>query len=264
MSKVLQRQHWSNWRARLYQLGQRARRSLSAPWTGNGSPAGRDPLLDPPIESEYVDLLFDPAFRRSLAEVKQHSCQDVVRLANLWNLVRMADAGIYMEVGSFQGGTALHICNAMRDANWPFYCFDPFENAGFELLHDCDQVFADYDFTQTSFAQVKQLLSGKSNAQVIQGFFPTAAQNLALNNVAFCHLDVDVYEATRQSLQYLAPRMSPRGLILVDDVDHRETPGVKRALANFLAERPDFSFIPMFPCQGLLLHLSAERSNLDQ
>jgi len=54
-------------------------------------------------------------------------------------------------------------------------------------------------------------------------------------------------------LEYLAPRLAARSLILVDDVDHLETPGVNKAVAEFLASHPSFLLLPMFPTQAILL-----------
>jgi predicted O-methyltransferase YrrM len=213
----------------------------------------RKKLLTPAIEAEYVNMLFDPEFKSSLALVSKCTCLDVARLANLWNLARLSGPGIFLEVGSFQGGTALHICNAIEHRDVRFYCFDPFEKGGFEKMTDLDKVFKASDFTTTRFESVVALLSSKPNAKVIQGFFPSAAEGLDLHDIAFCHLDVDVYDATKQSLEYLAPRLAPRGLIVVDDFDHIETPGVNKAVAEFLAAHPSFIMIPMFPVQAVLL-----------
>jgi O-methyltransferase len=210
-------------------------------------------LLVPAIESEYVEILFDPEFRRSVSQVKNFTCLDVARLANLWTLVRMAGPGVFMEVGSYKGGAALHICNAMKDDRSPFYSFDPFEAGGFEGMRDCDQAFKPTDFTDTNYAAVVGLLSAKPQAKVIQGFFPAMAEGMNLHNIAFCHLDVDIYEATRNSLEYLAPRLAPKGLIVLDDVGHLETPGVEKAMMEFVAAQPSFLAIPMFPCQAVLL-----------
>lgn len=211
--------------------------------------------LDPPVESEMMDILSYPAFRRSVSEVKDFTCLDIVRLANLWNLAQFAESGLFLEVGSFRGGTALHICNAVDDRGGKarFLCFDPFESGGFEGLRDCDQAFKSTDFTNTRYDAVVELLAAKTYATAIQGFFPAAAEGLNLSQIAFCHLDVDIYEGTRQSLEYLAPRLAPRGLIVVDDFGHKECPGVRKAVTEFLAVHQEFQAIPMFPCQAVLL-----------
>ena len=214
------------------------------------------------METQYVNLLFDSAFCKSVAAVKAYTCLDAVRLANLWNMVQLAGPGTFLEVGSFRGGTALHICNAIDTwhSGERFFSFDPFEMGGFEGMVKCDRAFKPMDFTNTRYADVAQLLSGKPQATVVQGFFPAAAAEHDLKDIAFCHLDVDIYEATRQSLAYLAPRLSAQGLIVVDDFGHMETPGVEQATREFVEQNPEFLLIPMFPCQALLLPRSFGRS----
>lgn len=221
----------------------------------NGPGAAYHEPLIPPVETEYVNILHDSAFLRSVLQVKEYTCLDAVRLANLWNFVRLVDTGLFLEVGSFRGGTALHICNAIDEFHKGarFYCFDPFEEGGFEKIGDCDAAFKATDFTDTSFKAVDRLLSKKPFAKAVQGFFPAAAEGLDLRGISFCHLDVDVYEATRNCLEYLAPRMSPRSLIVLDDVGHFETPGVDRAMKEFVVAHPSFLAIPIFPCHALLL-----------
>lgn len=211
--------------------------------------------LDPPVETGYVSLLHDAVFRRSVVQVKDRTCQDAARLANLWNLVRCVGPGTFLEVGSYRGGTALHICNAIDEFHpgAPFYCFDPFESGGFENLSGIDAMFKPDDFMETHRDEVAELLRGKSYARAVQGFFPAAAETMELGSIAFCHLDVDIYTATRDSLAFLAPRLAPRSIIVLDDLDHRETPGVRLAMEEFLRVRPEFVMLPMFPVQGVLL-----------
>jgi len=226
---------------------------LCAPSSPKPTNITNDELLTPPIESEYVELLFDPMFRRSVEEVRDYTCLDFARLANLWTLVKMVGPGTFIEVGSYKGGTALHICNAIQHEEVAFYCFDPFENGGFENLGNYDAAFSASDFTDTQYKSVAALLSRKPFARVVQGFFPAAAGGMNLHDVTFCHLDVDTYSATKESLEYLVPRLASRCLIVLDDVGHRETPGVEKALMEFAAAHPSFLAIPMFPCQAILV-----------
>jgi O-methyltransferase len=200
-----------------------------------------------------VEMLQDKEFSASVEQVKEYTLLDIARLANLWNMVRMVGPGAFVEVGTFRGGTALHICNAMLNRDAPFYCFDPFEKGTFENISDVDGPFIPDPFTKTRFKSVVELLSPRPNAKVIQGYFPAAATDLNLQDIAFCHLDVDIYDATRKCLEYLAPRLAPRGIIVVDDYGVADTPGVKKAVDEFLAERPSFLLVSMFPVQALLL-----------
>ena len=63
---------------------------------------------------------------------------------------------------------------------------------------------------------------------------------------------VDVYEATRDCLNFIEPRLGPKSYIMLDDIK-RNVKGVERAVEEFLAANPSFLLIPLFPSQGLLL-----------
>jgi len=65
-----------------------------------------DKLLIPPIDVEYVKIVFDREFRSLVTQVKDHTCLDFARLANIWNLARLVGPGTFLEVGSYKGGTA--------------------------------------------------------------------------------------------------------------------------------------------------------------
>lgn len=212
-------------------------------------------LYVPAIDPTDVPILSDPDFRRSVKEVKDHTLLDFARLANIWTLARLTGPGAFLEVGSYRGGGVLHICNAIASRNAPFYCFDPFESGGFEHMSECDTLCQKDDFLKTDHLAVKTLLSNKPNAQVIKGYFPAAAENLDIREIAFCHLDVDAYHATRTSLAYLADRLAPRSLIVLDDVNCGYD-GVDKALAEFLGCHPSFLLIPIFSSQAVLLSKS--------
>ncbi len=214
--------------------------------------------LNPPINTSWVALLRDPAFRSSVGQVEGLTLLDEARLAHVWNTVQLVGDGTFLEVGSYRGGTALHICNAMDDSRRSaakFYCFDPFEKGNFETFRPDEVQFGGDRFTATDYAEVVQLLSSKPHARAVQGYFPQAAEPFDLRNIAFCHLDVDLYDATLKSLNFLAPRLAPRSAILIDDLDNKETPTVREAVNDFLAGNPSFLLIEMFPYQGLLLPL---------
>lgn len=218
--------------------------------------SARNRLLVPPIDPTNVEILEDPEFRASAQSARDHTLLGVGRLANIWYLARMAGEGTFLEVGTYRGGGSLHICNAVRERNPRFYCFDPFEDGGFSSVGEIDDLFEQNQFTDTSYQAVVELLSGFPNATVVRGFFPAATEKLEapgdLSQIAFCHLDVDVYEATRDSLDFLAPRLAPRSLIVLDDI-YRNVHGVMQAVEEFLEANPAFLMIPMFPSQGVIL-----------
>lgn len=205
--------------------------------------------LFPPIVGKDLAVLKDPEFQNSIKAVEGHTLLDVARLANLWNLARLTGPGALVEVGAFRGGGALHISNACPDRE--IFVFDTFE--GFrKLTRGLDDLFGHEWFKDTSEDLVRRLFRPyKRKVAVIKGYFPESAAGLALGRVAFCHLDVDVYEAAEQSLRFLADKLAPRSLIVIDDYQ-RGAHGLDRAMTEFLAAHGQFVCFPLFPGQALL------------
>lgn len=205
--------------------------------------------VDPPIIGQDLRVLSDPDFRRSIEMVRGHTLLDVARLANLWNLARRTGPGAMLEVGTFRGGGALHLSNACPDRS--MFVFDTFEGFG-RLTPGLDDIFGANWFQDTTEEHVRLLFAPlKRQVKIVRGFFPESAAGLQLPAVSFCHLDVDVYEATRDSLAFLADRLAPRSLIVLDDFQ-RGAHGMDRAVQEFLESRADFTCFPMFPGQALL------------
>lgn len=213
------------------------------------TPLSPDFPLHPPISGQDLAILKNQEFRLSIASVEQHTLLDVARLANLWNLVRLTGPGKMLEIGTFRGGGALHISNACPDRE--MFVFDSFE--GFQNLKPgLDDIFGADWFKDTSAEIVGKLFEPyKRKVSVIKGFFPESAREIDLRPVSFCHLDVDVYEATLRSLEYLEDKLAPRSLIVLDDFQ-RGAHGLDKAVSEFLARRPSFMYLPMFPGQAVV------------
>ena len=216
--------------------------------------AGGKPVLIKPLDPIGPEILGDPAFQASCREIYDLTLLDTPRLANLWQLSRLTDpSGNILEVGSYRGGSALHLANA-NPKRQLFVC-DSFE--GFDTLDPVlDQVFNRKMFKDTSRAAVEALFTSRGKpAQVIQGYFPDSCRNISLEPLSFAYLDMDVYEGTSQSLEFLATRMLPRSLILLDDFQ-RTAHGVDKAVAEFVDRHPDWKVFPLFPSQALLVPVS--------
>jgi predicted O-methyltransferase YrrM len=211
-------------------------------------------LVLKPLDPREIELLADPAFQDSCRAVYALTLLDTPRLANLWQLARLSHpAGHLLEVGSYRGGSALHLSNACPDRRL-FVC-DSF--AGFRALDpQDDRAFNATMFRDATREDVERLFAGRGRAvTVVAGYFPESCAGLELGPLSFVHLDVDTYEATRGALAYLPPLMSERALMVVDDYQ-RTAKGVDRALAEFVQAHSDWALFPLFPSQALLAHRS--------
>jgi hypothetical protein len=108
-------------------------------------------------------------------------------------------------------------------------------------------------FKNTSFDAVNRLFLNRGRFyRVLPGYFPASCAGVEIAPVSFVHLDVDLYEATRDSLEYLHSKMMPRSLMVLDDY-RRRAAGVDQAVAEFIARHPDWTAFPLFPGQALLV-----------
>ena len=205
-----------------------------------------------PIDPHGVEVLADPEFQASCRHVAPYTFLDTPRLANLWQLARLTDpAGALCEIGSYRGGGALHLSNACP--NRRIYICESFAQSFGRLHPDLDTSFTSELFKDNTRATVEALFQGR-DYRILDGFFPEScrASGVELPLLSFVHLDVDVYEATRDSLEYLRTHMLPRSLIVLDDF-HRKAKGVMRAVSEFNARHPDWKGFPLFPGQGVLI-----------
>lgn len=218
------------------------------------APHQSDPWVSLGIDTSYVEILEDTAFRASVEEVRPLTLLDVPRLANLWALCRMTNpAGAILEVGSYRGGGALHLSNS--DPHRRIVVCDSFQ--GFRALDpELDRAFSADMFLDTSRDAVEALFASRQRpAQVVAGYFPTSCSDIRIAPVSFVHLDVDTYEATGAALEYLPAHMTERSIIVSDDYN-RHADGVNRAIQEFVARDSDWAAVPIFPSQALLLHRS--------
>ncbi len=82
---------------------------------------------------------------------------------------------------------------------------------------------------------------------VHKGWFEETFPASFPERVAFAYLDSDFYDSIMISLEYVYPRLSPKGIVIVDDYADPvrsprawdKLPGVKTACDDFLADKPE-------------------------
>jgi len=92
----------------------------------------------------------------------------------------------------------------------------------------------------------------ESSMRVYRGWIPTRFQEIADRTFCFVHIDVDLYEPTRDSMAFFYDRMSPGGLILCDDYGFTTCPGATTAVDEFLKDKPE-KMISLASGSGFLL-----------
>jgi O-methyltransferase len=89
-------------------------------------------------------------------------------------------------------------------------------------------------FAETSYAEVVGYLRQFEQVDVHKGELTAIAGDLPDRTYQLVHLDVDLYESTKDCLEYFVPRLAPGGVIVLDDYDAPNCPGVRMAAEELL------------------------------
>ncbi len=155
-------------------------------------------------------------------------------------------AGLVAECGCYRGLSSFLICNRLKrhDATFDgtgYQIFDSFEGLSVggaeDLAQDTvetsqrprEEIMKAGHFT-ASLDKVRQALAEFPGIECFPGWIPTAFPSTGENRYRFVHVDVDLYQPTKDSFEYFWPRMVPGGLIVCDDYNWA---GGERAVKEF-------------------------------
>lgn len=173
---------------------------------------------------------------RSLAQV------DTLRLEGLLGLAReRALDGPFIELGVYQGGSALALALALDEVQSPHqvHLLDSWRGLPALGPEDRGCVARQGTFGNASEAQVSALLRSwglLARCQLHSGWISDTLPALH-GPFALAHVDLDLYGPTLQALEHLLPRMTAFGAIVVDDFEGGRFPGVSRAVGQALDQR---------------------------
>jgi len=155
--------------------------------------------------------------------------------------------GLVAECGCFLGLSSFMLCSTLKRHN------PAFDGAGYQI-YDSFQGLSDPQPQDTappesgecapssanvrrgkfaaSLEDVRRALAPFPRIEYFPGWIPVAFPATRQHRYRFVHVDVDLYEPTKQSFEYFWPRLAPRGVIVCDDYNW---PGAKRAVGEFCA-----------------------------
>jgi O-methyltransferase len=170
-------------------------------------------------------------------------------LAQLMRLV-VEVPGDTAECGVFKGASSYLICAANRKARdrKVHHAFDSF--AGLSEPSEKDGSFWERGDLACSLDVVRSNLAEFDEDAVSfhQGWIPDRFADVSDQRFSFVHIDVDLYEPTRDSLAFFYPRMQARGIILCDDYGFTTCLGATAAFDEYLLDKPEPMI--MLPCGG--------------
>jgi hypothetical protein len=185
---------------------------------------------------------FDFEFSNYLENNKSRSNIDCDELYTIYSSLRLVKdySGSIAEVGVYKGGSA--------------YLLGKFSNGKKLFLFDTFQGLPDFADANLNDLKNKEPQKGWLNDSSIkevesyvyssgiepknliikEGIFPETASDLFDEEYSLVHLDSDLYNTTKDGLEYFYPRLQRGGRIIVHDYNCCGCPGVKKAVDEFL------------------------------
>lgn len=214
---------------------------------GDATPAA----LPPDIDAQARDII---------AAVRPYTMTSPERLFASIEAARYAVAagipGDIVECGVWRGGSMMAAALALKtrgDTSRELYLFDTFEGmsaptdkdvaidgkTASELLETPRSTASDSPWCYAGLDDVRaNLLSTGYPAErihFVQGKVEDTLPARAPQSIAVLRLDTDWYESTRHELEHLYPRLSPGGVLIIDDYGHWE--GCRKAVDEYFAQK---------------------------
>lgn len=149
--------------------------------------------------------------------------------------------GDIIEFGTYKGGTTLRLAKTLKQLNSSkiIYSLDTFEGLkGMDTPKDKVPKFYKSSM-KSNINKVNELFFKNKidNVELLEGLFNESIPKLKEKRFCFAYVDCDLYEGTKQALEFLIPRMNKKGIIFIDDYYSKSFIGVKKAVLEILFER---------------------------
>lgn len=201
--------------------------------------------------------LRDAGYKGTLRYANAFRDAQDIRLAGLrliaGELSRKEHAGAIAELGVYKGEFAAEMNRLFPDRE--LYLFDTFAGFADEDLRKEEEITGGAkvwhpDFTDTCIEDVRARLPHPEKAHFVKGYFPESASQLSGDDMyLFVNIDPDLYEPTKQGLEYFWPRLVQGGVIMVHDYNSMQFQGVKKAVWEF-ADQNGLMPVPLADLHG--------------
>jgi len=204
-------------------------------------------ILCPSYRMRYsvLDWMTDEPFERYLRTVGESGAFRSINAGRHWmvyELLRLTDAvpGDTAECGVYLAASSYLICSFIARSALPkdHHLFDSFEGLSAPAPEDGTSHWQANDL-QVDFGEAARRLSKFQNAHFYKGWIPDRFNEVADRRFSFLHIDVDLYEPTRDSIAFFYPRMNVGGVIICDDYGFATCPGATKAIDEYLRDKPE-------------------------
>ena len=138
--------------------------------------------------------------------------------------------GNFAECGAYLGSSAFFIA---KQRNKKVYLFDSWEGLSEPTIQD-GSYWKKGDL-ESDLEKAKHNLRNFENIEYFKGWIPSRFNEVKNKTFSFVHIDVDIYEPTKDSLDFFWERLTPGGVLICDDYGFANCPGARKAMEDFFA-----------------------------
>jgi O-methyltransferase len=178
----------------------------------------------------------------------------------LWSMARNTRniAGDTAECGVLDGASSYLICSARQaTGSVMHHAFDSFEGLSAPCPEDTPSSPVAFHWAQgdlsTSQEEAQRKLRPFDNIRYYKGWIPTRFNEVATRRFSFVHIDVDLFQPTKDSLEFFYERLSPGGILLCDDYGYHTCPGARKAFDEFALRLADQTVVHLPTGQGYIV-----------
>jgi O-methyltransferase len=209
------------------------------------------------VDHAVPDIDRDTVFMNVFARARAFTMTPKERMYALYEacryVTRSGIPGDFVECGVWKGGSS--ICAALSFEHFAganhgrkLFLYDTFEGMTAPTEVDVDAsgvaartymerygdagrwVYAGEEEVRSNFAQAEV---GNCEIELVRGDVLETIPDRAPDRIAICRLDTDWYESTAHELRHLYPRLSPGGVLIIDD--YGEWSGARAAVDEYFA-----------------------------
>jgi len=189
-------------------------------------------------------------------QLRLYSLQNMV-----YHILKHNLNGDFVECGVWKGHSAYIISKILSTNNFlgDFHIFDSFDG-GLSKKVEKDknlrrklnekQIQSESDLFKSTEDEVSSCLSSFKFVHLYKGWIPDCFNEVESKQFQFVHINVDLYEPTKYSLDFFYPRLIENGVIVCAEYGLCKFSGAKKAVDEFLEENNYKLFyeVPMGSC----------------
>ena len=204
-------------------------------------------------QSPFLYADFDPEFEELTARVRPYTMTTVERLWGLREavdyVVREDIPGDAVECGVWRGGSSMLIALQLlrtQDGGRKLWMYDTFEGMTAPSEFDDAEALEQFEehrargeqWIRAPIDEVKRNLGSTgfpaTRLELVAGKVEDTIPDRMPSEISILRLDTDWYESTHHELVHLWPRLSPGGVLIIDDYGHWG--GARKAVDEFFDE----------------------------